>query len=76
MANVGCRRVGIAMDYSATSKTALRWAVNNLLGAGDEIIIIHVVSPKIDHSANKQLFEDTGSRKYSSCVSPFVIILW
>ncbi|KAL1833525.1 hypothetical protein ACET3Z_003176 [Daucus carota] len=61
MANVGCRRVGIAMDYSATSKTALRWAVNNLLGVGDEIIIIHVVSPKIDHSSNKQLFEDTGS---------------
>lgn len=61
MANAGCRRVGIAMDYSATSKTALRWAVNNLLEAGDEIILIHVVSPKTDHSVNKQLFEDTGS---------------
>ncbi|XP_074364538.1 universal stress protein PHOS34-like [Apium graveolens] len=61
MANAGCRRVGIAMDYSATSKTALGWAVNNLVESGDEIIIIHVVSPKTDHSSNKQLFEDTGS---------------
>ncbi|KAK6127496.1 hypothetical protein DH2020_038760 [Rehmannia glutinosa] len=54
------RLVGIGMDYSATSKSALNWAINNLIEEGDQIIIIHVVSPKADPT-NKQLFEDTGS---------------
>ncbi|KAK6127441.1 hypothetical protein DH2020_038830 [Rehmannia glutinosa] len=55
------RLVGIGMDYSATSKSALNWAINNLIETGDQIIIIHVVSPKADPT-NKQLFEDTGSQ--------------
>ncbi|KAL3630386.1 hypothetical protein CASFOL_023370 [Castilleja foliolosa] len=54
------RLVGIGMDYSTTSKSALNWATNNLIEEGDQIIIIHVVSPKADPT-NKQLFEDTGS---------------
>ncbi|CAA0814541.1 Adenine nucleotide alpha hydrolases-like superfamily protein [Striga hermonthica] len=48
------------MDYSATSKSALNWAINNLIEECDRIIVIHVVSPKADPT-NKQLFEDTGS---------------
>ncbi|KAL0462996.1 UNVERIFIED_CONTAM: hypothetical protein Slati_0187200 [Sesamum latifolium] len=48
------------MDYSATSKSALNWAINNLIDEGDQIIIIHVVSPKADPTS-KQLFADTGS---------------
>lgn len=55
------RLFGIAMDYSATSKLALNWVIHNLVGEGDQIIIIHVASPKADPT-NKQLFEDTGSR--------------
>nr|GMC93069.1 universal stress protein A-like protein [Ipomoea batatas]GMD41144.1 universal stress protein A-like protein [Ipomoea batatas]GMD53442.1 universal stress protein A-like protein [Ipomoea batatas]GMD58278.1 universal stress protein A-like protein [Ipomoea batatas] len=54
------RSVGVAMDYSATSKSALKWAIENLIDEGDRIVIIHVVSPKADPT-NKQLFEDTGS---------------
>ncbi|KAH6796967.1 Adenine nucleotide alpha hydrolases-like superfamily protein [Perilla frutescens var. hirtella] len=54
------RSVGIGMDYSATSKSALNWAIDNMVEEGDEIIIIHVVSPKADPTS-KQLFEDTGS---------------
>ncbi|KAL8550095.1 hypothetical protein ACS0TY_008794 [Phlomoides rotata] len=54
------RSIGIAMDYSATSKSALNWAINNLIEEGDHIIIIHVASSKSD-PANKQLFQDTGS---------------
>ncbi|GER47055.1 adenine nucleotide alpha hydrolases-likesuperfamily protein [Striga asiatica] len=54
------RLVGIGMDYSDTSKSALNWAINNLIEEGDRIIVIHVVSPKADPT-NKQLFEDTGS---------------
>ncbi|KAH7849835.1 hypothetical protein Vadar_023623 [Vaccinium darrowii] len=54
------RTVGIGMDYSPTSKSALRWAIDNLIDPGDLIIIIHVLSPKSDPT-NKKLFEDTGS---------------
>ncbi|XAR73604.1 hypothetical protein NMG60_11007626 [Bertholletia excelsa] len=57
---VKARTVGVAMDYSATSKSALRWALDNLIGSGDTIIVIHVLSPKSDPT-NKLLFEDTGS---------------
>lgn len=57
------RRVGIGMDYSATSKKGLRWAIENMIGEGDEIIIIHVASPKSEPT-NKLLFQDTGSRTY------------
>ncbi|PRQ45341.1 putative universal stress protein A [Rosa chinensis] len=52
------RTVGIGMDYSAASKSALRWTVDNLIEEGDRIILIHVEQPK---ATRKQLFEDTGS---------------
>lgn len=55
--------VGIGMDYSPTSKSALRWAAENLINHGDRIILIHVEPPKADHT-RKQLFQDTGSRTY------------
>ncbi|CAN4106694.1 unnamed protein product [Withania somnifera] len=54
------RIIGIGMDYSATSKIALKWAIDNLIEEGDTIIIIHVLSSKVD-TTNKQLFQDTGS---------------
>ncbi|KAJ4828784.1 hypothetical protein Tsubulata_010797 [Turnera subulata] len=54
------RTVGIGMDYSSTSKAALRWATENLIDAGDTLILIQVQPPKADHT-RKQLFEDTGS---------------
>ncbi|KAG5609182.1 hypothetical protein H5410_020463 [Solanum commersonii] len=54
------RIIGIGMDYSSTSKIALKWAIDNLIEEGDTIIIIHVVSSKVEPTS-KQLFEDTGS---------------
>ncbi|XP_062152583.1 universal stress protein PHOS32 [Alnus glutinosa] len=54
------RTVGVGMDYSPTSKSALRWAADNIIEEGDRIILIHVQPPKSDHT-RKQLFEDTGS---------------
>ncbi|XP_057492631.1 universal stress protein PHOS32-like [Actinidia eriantha] len=54
------RTIGIGMDYTPTSKSALRWTIDNLVESGDLIIIIHVRSPKSDPT-NKKLFENTGS---------------
>ncbi|XP_059452384.1 universal stress protein PHOS32 [Corylus avellana] len=54
------RAIGVGMDYSPTSKAALRWAADNIIEEGDRIILIHVQPPKSDHT-RKKLFEDTGS---------------
>lgn len=54
------RSIGIGMDYSATSKLALKWAIDNLIDQHDRLIMIHVLSPKSD-TPNKLLFVDTGS---------------
>nr|XP_043635090.1 universal stress protein PHOS32 [Erigeron canadensis] len=54
------RTIGVGIDYSATSKRALKWAIDNLIEAGDTILIILVLSPKSD-PVNKKLFADTGS---------------
>ncbi|XP_010917276.1 universal stress protein PHOS32-like [Elaeis guineensis] len=56
----GNRTVGVGMDYSASSKAAVRWAIDNLVGSGDRIVVIHVQSGKSDR-AQKQLWEDSGS---------------
>ncbi|KAG4966525.1 hypothetical protein JHK84_041104 [Glycine max] len=55
------RTVGVAVDFSPTSKLALRWAVDNLINKGDQIILITVQPPQAHHT-RKELFEDTGSR--------------
>ncbi|BAT81297.1 uncharacterized protein HKW66_Vig0128760 [Vigna angularis] len=54
------RTVGVAMDFSPTSKVALRWALDNLINKGDQIILINVQPPQAHHT-RKELFEDTGS---------------
>ncbi|MQM23026.1 hypothetical protein Taro_056087 [Colocasia esculenta] len=56
----GDRVIGVGMDYSPMSKSAVKWAVDNLADAGDRIVLIHVHSGKSDHS-QKKLWEGTGS---------------
>ncbi|XP_011625267.1 universal stress protein PHOS32 [Amborella trichopoda] len=56
----GQRTVGIGMDYSQSSKAALRWTVDNVLDHGDTLVLIHVQSPKAD-VPQKKLWENTGS---------------
>ena len=57
------RTIGMGMDYSPSSKAAARWAVDNLLKAGDRIILVHVL-PKGADASHKELWKSTGSRKY------------
>lgn len=54
------RTVGIGMDYSPMSKSAVRWAVENLVEEGDRIVLIHVQSAKSDHP-QKKLWGNTGT---------------
>jgi len=56
----GKRTIGMGMDYSPSSKAAARWAVDNLVKAGDRIILVHVL-PKGADASHKELWMNTGS---------------
>nr|XP_043635860.1 universal stress protein PHOS32 [Erigeron canadensis] len=54
------RKVGIAMDFSNSSKAALQWAIDNLADHGDTFYLIHVKTHP-GNEAKNQLWESTGS---------------
>eukprot|EP00252_Welwitschia_mirabilis_P007531 TRINITY_DN1896_c0_g1_i1.p1 TRINITY_DN1896_c0_g1~~TRINITY_DN1896_c0_g1_i1.p1 ORF type:complete len:164 (+),score=27.09 TRINITY_DN1896_c0_g1_i1:102-593(+) len=56
----GDRVVGVAVDFSPSSKYALKWALDNLADRKDRIIIIHVHHTKAE-AGKTQLWEKSGS---------------
>ncbi|MCO5560900.1 hypothetical protein L7F22_014520 [Adiantum nelumboides] len=57
------RNVGIAMDFSPSSKNALLWAMNNLVRSGDSVIVL-IVLPKGSEAGSphvKTLWFESGS---------------
>ncbi len=54
------RKVGVALDFSKSSKNALKWAIENLADKGDTFYIIHINSNSHDESRN-QIWVKSGS---------------
>ena len=57
------KKIGVAMDFSKSSKNALKWAIDNLGDKGDTFYIIHINSNPLDQSLNK-LWAKSGARKF------------
>ncbi|KAJ9699783.1 hypothetical protein PVL29_005583 [Vitis rotundifolia] len=55
------RRVGVAVDFSACSKKALKWALDNVVRDGDHLIILTVLPEGHYEEGEMQLWETTGS---------------
>ena len=64
------RRVGVAVDFSACSKEALRWAVENVVRDGDHLILVNVQKEGVLEGGETQLWEATGSREFVTGSSP------
>lgn len=52
----GDRNLGVAMDFSPSSRNALKWAIDNLVDNGDTLYLIH-----INPNSHNQLFAKSGS---------------
>jgi nucleotide-binding universal stress UspA family protein len=63
------RKIGVAMDFSASSKKALRWAADNLLRKGDTLVLLHIQHRGRDE-AKHVLWSHSGSRKKASFPPP------
>ncbi|KAK1365487.1 Usp domain-containing protein [Heracleum sosnowskyi] len=54
------RKIGVALDFSNSSKMALDWAIHNLADKGDTLFIIHTNSSSL-HDSRNQLWAQSGS---------------
>ncbi|XWS08496.1 hypothetical protein CRYUN_Cryun40dG0007400 [Craigia yunnanensis] len=55
------RRVGVAVDFSASSKNALKWAVENVIRKGDHLILVTIRPEGNYEEGEMQLWAVTGS---------------
>jgi hypothetical protein len=58
----GVRYFGVALDYSPSSKYALKWAIDNIFRADDVVILLFVNAESVDGDQSI-LWGEEGSRK-------------
>ena len=66
------RKIGVALDYSASSKYALKWAVDNLVRGGDQVVVLVVHKEFLPEQGDYQLFGKYGSREYLNPTRPLL----
>ncbi|XP_052156803.1 universal stress protein PHOS32-like [Oryza glaberrima] len=57
----GGRNIGVAMDFSACSKAALRWAAASMARPGDRLVLVHVKASFQYEQGVAHLWEQQGS---------------
>ena len=72
---MGKRNIGLALDYSDSSKYALKWTMDNILKAGDHLILI-VVNKDFQDDSQFHLWERSGSREYRTALLNFNPFCW
>ncbi|MFQ6665607.1 hypothetical protein Gotur_032288 [Gossypium turneri] len=60
------RRVGVAVDFSPSSKNALKWAVDNIMRKGDYLILVAVQPEGHYEEGEMQLWAISGGSRTCS----------
>lgn len=66
----GERYIGVALDFSPSSRYALQWTVSNILRENDHLIVIVVNKEPMLESGRSALWQATGTRKPSTVPPP------
>ncbi|XP_052483746.1 universal stress protein PHOS32 [Gossypium raimondii] len=61
------RRIGVAIDFSSSSKSALKWAMENVIRKEDHLTLITIQPEGNYEKGEMQLWEGIGSPFFSLC---------
>jgi len=59
----GERYIGVALDYSTSSRYALKWAIDNCVRPNDHLIVLVVNKDPLLEGGQAALWEASGTRK-------------